>query len=249
MIVAFDPSITHLGWALFDENQTGKGAVLEAGVFQTAPTDGLLIHRLILQRTRVRLFLELKKINFVVMEAPILSDFNTEKLFALNQFLHEVFLDLGVFVLYIQSATWKKMMFPDMNPIDVTKHHSSHLAKTELDRHGKRFSEHVADAYHLGKIGHRFYQWNMMKILKDTDLTPAEVDLFCGKHTFVKGIKKGITEYYGLIYRENDQFFDFAKQPWKSHLITKSIIEEIENGSGKTGKEGQKGYFNACRIL
>lgn len=245
-LVAFDPSLTHLGWVIFDENKVGKESVLEAGVFQTDPSDGYLVQRLIIQRCRVREFLIQKGIKFVVMEAPILSDFNTEKLFALNQFLHEVFLDLGIFVLYIQSATWKKMMFPDMNPVDVTKHHSSHLAKTELDRHGRRFSEHVADAYHLGKIGHRFYRWFFLKLLGDKDLTPAEWDLFCGKHTFTRGMKKGVTEYYGLIYRENDQYFDFSKREMKSHLIEEKIKKEItDGGKGKTGQ----GYFNACRIL
>ena len=226
-IAAFDPSVTHLGWVIFDENKVGRDAVLEAGVFQTDPSDGYLVQRLIMQQCRVRDFLILKKIKFVVMEAPIWGDYSTELLFALNQFLHEVFLDLSIFLLYIQSSTWKKMMFPDMDPINVTKHHSSHLAKMELDRMGRRFSEHVADAYHLGKIGHRFYRWFFMKLLTDKDLTPNEWHLFCGKHTYVKGAKKGLTEYTGLIYRENDQFFDYTKQEMKSHMIEDKIKKEI----------------------
>jgi hypothetical protein len=235
-ILALDPSITHIGWVLFDENKTGKEAVLETGVFQTSPSDGLLVHRLIMQRTRLQLYMEFKKIKFVVMEAPIMSDYNTEKLFALNQFMHEIFLELNIFVLYIHSASWKAMMFPGMDLSTWTKHHSSHLAKTELDRHGRRFSEHIADAYHLGKIGHRFYRWHFMQVLKDTDLTPAEWDMFCGKHTFVKGVKKGITEYYGLIYRENELFFDFSKQLRKTQDVVQEINKEFDNGREKKQK-------------
>ena len=253
-IAAFDPSLTHLGWVIFDEAKTGRESVLEAGVFRTEPSEGLLVQRLIKQRTRVAEFLAAKGIKFVTMEAPIWGEFSTELLFALNQFLHEVFLAQGTFVLYIQSSTWKKMMFPDMNPQDVTKAHSSHLAKVELDKRGKRFSEHVADAYHLGKIGHRFHKWYFQKVLKDSDLTPEEWDLFCGKKTFTKGPRKGITEYYGLIYRENDQFFDFGKRSDRTpKIIEEETKKEITDGNETSAKgspkDGHQGYFDRSRVL
>ena len=254
MIAGFDPSVTHFGWVVFDEAIVGKESVLEAGVFKTDPTDGLLVQRLIIQRERVRMFLTAKNIKFVAMEAPYMGDFNTEMLYSLNQYMHDVFLNLGIFVFYVQSSTWKSMMFPGMSATDVTKHHSSHLAKTELDRHGRRFSEHVADAYHLGKIGHRFYNWYVLKTLKDSYLTPKELDLFCGKHTYVKGVKKGITDYYGTIYRENEQFYDFSKQTKTTSVILSEITKEITNGVQKEGKDhrepgGCQGNFDAYRIL
>jgi hypothetical protein len=43
----------------------------------------------------------------------------------------------------------------------------------------------------------------------------------------VKGAKKGITEYNGIIYKENDQFFDYKKQTRK----TTDIISEVKNGN------------------
>ena len=160
------------------------------------------------------------------MEAPYLQDFNTELLFALNQFIHEVFLNLQCFVIYFQPSALKKYAQPGMKSNDVTKHHMVHQAKIELSRQGKRFSEHVADAYFASKIGLRFYQWHISKTIQDKDLSEWELDYFCGKHTFVKGEKKGITEYYGLIHRENDQFFDYRKQ----NRNTKTIQGEIKNG-------------------
>jgi hypothetical protein len=226
MLAAFDPSLTHFGWVVFDENKVGKESVLETGVFKTDPSDGYLIQRLIMQRERVRILLASRGIRFVTMEAPILQEFSTEVLYAVHFFVHEVFLDLGVFLILIHSSTWKSIMFPGTNPNDVTKHHSSHLAKMELDIHGKRFSEHIADAYHLGKIGHRFYHWHVLKDLHDDDLTPHEHDLFCGKHTFTKGPKKGLTEYTGIIYRENELFFDYSKQARNSKIL----IKDLQNG-------------------
>lgn len=234
-IASFDPSITHLGWVIFDETKTGKGAVLEAGVFKTRPADGLLVQRLITQRERMKLLLTKWDINFVSMEAPYWQDFNTELLFALNQHLHEAFLDLGVFVIYVQPNTAKRYALPKMKMADITKHHITHKAKKELGLMGRVFSEHIADAYFVGKIGLKFYQWYFMKKFKDSDLSEYENKLFCGKHTFKKGLKKGLTEYTGLIYRENDQFFDYRKQKRDS----KKIMEEIRDGGEESFHSGR----------
>jgi len=217
---------------VFDENKVGKESVLEAGVFRTDTSDGTLVQRLIMQRERVRLLLQAKNIRFVTMEAPILQEWSTEILYALHYFLHEVFLELGVFLVLIHSSSWKSICFPGMDSKEVSKAHSSHLAKTELGRQGKRFSEHVADAYHLGKIGHRFYQWYVMHLFKDADLTEAEQSLFCGKHVFIKGVKKGMTEYTGIIYRENEMFFDYSRYQTRNR---ETIVNELLAG-GESGK-------------
>jgi len=232
MIAAFDPSITHLGWVLFDPD---SGHAVHGGVFKTSPADGLLVQRIIAQREKVRFFLNHYKIDFISMEAPYWGDFSTEILFALNQHLHEIFLDLKLFVLYLQPLVIKKMALPNMSCDEITKHHMTHQAKKELDKEGKRFSEHVADAYFVGKIGLRFYNWYIKGKLRDEDLTPEEYKLFCEKHTFVRGLKKGMTEYKGIIYRKNDQYFDYRKNERDSHKIAEEVItqsaEEILHGS------------------
>jgi Holliday junction resolvasome RuvABC endonuclease subunit len=226
-IASFDPSLTHFGWALLDETRNGKESLINTGTFKTEPSDGLLIQRLILQRERVKKFLVDNKITFVAMEAPYWQDFSTELLFALNQFIHEVFLNLEMFVLYIQPISLKKFACPTLNPHEITKHHMVHQAKTELEMHGKRFSEHVSDAYFAGKLGSIFYKWHIAKELQDENLPEYLKELFCGKHTFVRGVKKGVTEYNGIIYKENDQFFDYKKHTRK----TTNIISEVINGN------------------
>lgn len=234
-IAAFDPSITHLGWVILDENKTGKRSVLEGGIFKTRPIDGLLVQRLITQRERLRSLLTSWDIKFIAMEAPYWQDFNTELLFALNQHLHEAFLDEKIFVIYVQPNTLKRYALPKMKMEDISKHHITHQAKKELGIMGQRFSEHVADAYFVGKIGLKFYQWYFMRKYKDSDLTEYEHKLFCGKHTFKRGAKKGLTEYTGIIYRENDQFFDYRKQKRDST----NIMEEIKNGGEETLYSGR----------
>jgi Holliday junction resolvasome RuvABC endonuclease subunit len=226
-IAGFDPSMTHFGWVLLDEVKEGKDALLDYGIFKTEPSDGLIVQRLITQRERVLKFLIENKIKFVSMEAPIWQDYSTEILWALNQFLHELFLNLNIFVMYVQPMSLKKFACPDKNPLEMTKHHIVHQAKTELDKHGRRFAEHNADAYFVGKMGAYFYRWFFLKTIKDNQLPEYLQDFFFGKHTFVKGIKKGTTEYHGIIYKENDQFFDYTKHKRK----TESIKEEVLHGT------------------
>ena len=210
MIAGFDPSITHYGYVLMDETKDpGKDALISYDTFKTTPRDGRLVERLILQREKIRSMLSEKNIRFVAMEAPYWMDHNTELLYALNQFIHEVFLNLKVFVVYFPPMALKKLALPDMNPHDVVKHHMVHQAKTELDLHGHRFSEHLSDAYFAGKAGIRFHQWHIQKVLTDNDLTDYERHVFCGKKTYKRGTKKGLTEYTGIIHKENDQFFDY----------------------------------------
>jgi hypothetical protein len=50
-----------------------------------------------------------------------------------------------------------------------------------------------------------------------------EIERFCGSHKFTRGEKKGITEYSGIIYKENSQFFDYRKHS----RGTKKIQEEV----------------------
>jgi Holliday junction resolvasome RuvABC endonuclease subunit len=222
-IIGLDPSLTHFGWVVLDEKKTGKESLIDFGTFKTTPKDGLMVQRLTMQQERLRFLLEKTGVTFVAMEAPYWEDFNTEILFALNQFIHQVFLDMNIVVVYFQPMALKKVAVPDTNPQKVTKHHVTHAAKTELDKHGKRFSEHVSDAYFAAKIGCRFYRWYILKEFKDDALSEYERHVFCGKHTFTRGKKKGLTEYTGLIYRANDQFFDYSIQRRKTADIKKEI--------------------------
>ena len=225
-IVGIDPSLTHCGWVVFDENKTGREAVLEIGVFRTEKSEGLLVQRILMQKERMRLLLTSRNIKFVAMEAPLMKDWSTELLFALHQHFHEVFLDLDIYLVYLQPSTIKKYAYPNMDPDDIGKSQMTHAAKKELNRMGKRFSEHAADAYFAGKIGLKYYQWLFMKKFTDDQLSDRERHLFCGKHQFTRGIKKGLIEYTGIIYRENEQFYDYSKHCTKSAMIAKEIEYE-----------------------
>jgi len=228
MIAGFDPSLAHFGWVCFDEKIPGLEAATQGGVFKTDPTDGLLVQRLLLQQERISLFLSSRNIKFVSMEAPVWGDYNSEMLFALNQFLHQTFMDLGIYVVQFPPTTLKKYAYPKMNPKNVTKHYMTDKAKKELSRQGKRLSEHVADAYFAGKLGLKFYKWLFLHEFSDSDLSKHEQELFCGKHAFTRGLKKGTTEYNGVIYKENEKFWDYTKTLKTSETIKKEVRDGRE---------------------
>jgi len=105
----------------------------------------------------------------------------------------------------------KKLVYPDVSVREIHKAQMIDKAKTMLDLHGHRLAEDVADAFWAGHFGRRFYKWFIQKSLSEKDLGVYEKHLFCGKHTFTRGAKKGVTEYKGIIYRENELFFDFKE--------------------------------------
>lgn len=228
-LLGLDPSLQKAGYVVLDSEKPDTD-VVEKGMLKTSSEDGIIVQRLILQSERVLDLIERYKINFIGMEAPFFGAGSTEVLYALNQYLHKVFLDKGVFVVCFPPQMLKKLVFPNISVAEVHKPHMIDKAKTALGLQGKRLAEDVADAYWAGVYGKRFYRWHIEKTLKESDLGEYEKETFCGKHMYVRGPKKGATELYGIIYRENELFFDF-----------KSIKRRSERGISKEKEKGSEG--------
>lgn len=207
-ILGLDPSLAKAGYVILDIDKPDT-EVKEKGLLKTSNRDGVLVQRLIKQESQIREKIQAYDISFVGMEAPFFGAGSTEILFALNQFIHRLYLELDIFVVCFPPQMLKKLVFPDLNVSEVYKPHMIDRAKTMLNLHGKVLAEDVADAYWAGIFGKRFYNWHFKKILKEEELGDYERHVFCGSHTFKKGSRKGITNYTGIIYRENELFFDF----------------------------------------
>lgn len=195
--------------------------VVEKGLLRTSPADGITVLRLFKQQRQVKDVLERYDIKYVGMEAPFFAGNETEKLFALNQFLHALFIKRGVYVVAFPPSMLKKLAIPDMSATEITKAHMIDAAKTKLNMHGQRLAEDVADAFWAGWYGRRFRRFFLEKTIKENELGSYEKKAFCGKHTFTRGAKKGSTEYTGIIYRENELFFDFE-------MIKRRAIDAIK---------------------
>lgn len=236
-LLGLDPSLQKAGYVVLDD-ASPSFSVVEKGMLKTTPEDGILVQRISLQAERVRSLLTKYGIEFVGMEAPFFGSGSTEILFALNQFLHKVFLELGSFVVCFPPQMLKKLVFPDISVADIHKPHMIDRAKAALGMHGKRLAEDVADAYWAGIYGGRFYRWYITKSLPESDLGEYERETFCGKHTFLRGPKKGLTEYNGIVYRENELFFDFKSIKRRANsAISKEKAEKPPRTAGRSSKD------------
>lgn len=63
-------------------------------------------------------------------------------------------------------------------------------------------------------LGYGDVEWEnrfLSEAVESIGLTTSEVEVFLNKHTFVKGNKKGLTEYKGIVFKPNKRFFIFDK--------------------------------------
>lgn len=206
--MGLDPSLQKTGYGILDLNSTDPQTV-ERGLLKTSNTDGILVQRLIKQAAQIEEKIVKYHVSLVGMEAPFFGAGSTEILYALNQFIHKVFLDHDITVVCFPPQTLKKLVYPDVSVAEVHKPHMIDRAKEVLRLHGKRLAEDVADAYWAAHFGRRFFQWFLKKTLRDGYLGDYELHTFGGKHTFSRGVRKGVTEYTGIKFRENELFFDF----------------------------------------
>jgi len=233
-LLGLDPSLQKAGYVVLDSDEPDN-VVKEKGLLKTRPLDGILVQRLIKQAGQVDSLIKKYDITFIGMEAPFFGAGSTEILYALNQFLHRVFLDNGNYVVAFPPQMLKKLVFPDISIEGVGKPHMIDRAKTALGLHGHRLAEDVADAYWAGYFGKRYYKWLLEKSLNESELGEYERNTFCGKHTYKRGARKGLTELTGIKYRENELFFDF-----------KAIKRRTENASGKK-ESNKKGLGKSSR--
>jgi Holliday junction resolvasome RuvABC endonuclease subunit len=229
-ILGLDPSLQKAGYVVLDTSKPDN-VVEDKGLLKTSTTDGILVQRLIKQVSQIEGKLKSYNISFVGMEAPFFGAGSTELLFALNQFIHKLYFDLGIYTVCFPPQMLKKLVFPEGNVSEIHKPHMIDRAKTALNLHGKVLAEDVADAYWAGIFGKHYYNWHIDKILKDEDLGKYEFQAFKGTHTFVKGTRKGDTDYNGIIYRENELFFNFKE--------IKRRVENVPQGDQKTKRKGR----------
>lgn len=207
-VLGIDPSLTNLGYVVLED-----GKVLERGRFQTGTEDGLNLQRYAIQAARVNDLITKYGVKYLATEAPFFQSFNTEVLFALQSILHIAYWHLALRVVIIAPFTVKSFACPDMPPTQVMKRDMVKAARKYLGmRETERFANDEADALFIGLIGYRW--WSFYEgILKESDLTPQEKDLFLKQHTYSRGKKKGLVEKKGLIFRENELFFLYDKLP------------------------------------
>jgi Holliday junction resolvasome RuvABC endonuclease subunit len=230
-IMGLDVSIKKTGYCILD-TEAPYSSFIERGRLYTYKEEGIMIQRLLQQQDQIKKKIEEFSIGFISMEAPYFGGGESEYLYALNQFLHQVFLEKEVFLICFPPQQLKSIALPDkkVTAESVGKAHMILAAQKYYDLEGKVITDDEADALNVGRIGKFFYNWRNALTIKDSDLEPKMLTAFAEKKTLKSGPRKGFTEYTGLIYRENDLFFDFKKIKQRR---AECLQKELEDGRSK----------------
>lgn len=243
LILGLDPSIKKAGFCVLD-TEAPYDSYVEAGRLRTDGADGILIQRLIKQRKQIGDLMDKYDIKFVSMEAPYLDGNESEHLFALNQFLHEAFLQRGTYVICFPPQQLKHLACPGLTVNNVHKPQMIEAARELFNLRDRSPSDDEADAMHAANVGKHFWNWHFAHKESDKGLPKNMLEAFSGKHTFTRGMKAGATEYYGLIYRENQLFFDFKLIAERKELYGLKEEVSIDDLLSQIGGAGPEEHSN-----
>jgi len=189
-ILGCDLSLTSFGWFLND----GKKK-LSYGRFKTSKSDGIDIKRFMVQRDRFINIINNHKIDHIGIEKPFLRSFNTEKLYALHQFVLEVCYTRHINIVYFTPAQIKQY---------VTSNHRAEKNEMVLKTREKlgltreKINNDEADAYWVSVLARRFWEL-YYGLIKEEDLTEKE------RFIFIKNKSKKP----GTLYKQDEDYFIF----------------------------------------
>lgn len=214
IVLGCDPSLTNYGWAVHDTCAEGIARCVARGRIQT-PSSMAFVDRYTTMRETLRTLIQAHNPDRVGIESPFFGGTFSEGMYSLFVYSNEALKlerrDVVFFSpLQVKAHARESLKRPDkwvMKKPDMVA-----AMKHDLGGKGRNVNHNEADAYLVGRLAGRFWQY-LDGALTDTDLTPVELEYFSKTHTFIKGKKAGKTEKSGLIYREEDRFFRWSQDP------------------------------------
>ena len=217
--IGFDPSLTNFGWAIYDTEGEGEGHCPARGRFQTSSKQ-LFVDRYVEMRANVLALLSAQGVRRVGCEYPIFHELWSEGMYGLFLFTCEAMREAGVDVVFLSPHQIKAharaflerplvggklwvMQKPDM--VDAAR---------EATGGRGRWNHNEADAFWAARAASRFWQFLDGEI-GEADLTTEETKQFRDIHTYQRGKHAGETKMRGLLYREDERFFRWAKDDQK----------------------------------
>ena len=206
----FDPSLTNFGWALHDSEGVGRDRCIDRGRFQTS-SKMLFIDRYCEMRYKVMALVEQLELQRVGVEYPVFKDLWSEGMYGLFLYTCEALREAKVDVVFFSPGQIKahaRLFLDRPKGWDMKKPDMVEAAKKDTGGKG-RWNHNEADAYWVARIATRFWQLFDGEISLQ-DLTPLERKQFMDIHRFQRGKKKGRIELRGILYRENERFFQWS---------------------------------------
>lgn len=209
LVLGLDPSLTNYGWAYHD---TDTGSCPDRGRFST-PASQTFVLRYIEMRDNLRALIQTTRPDRVGIESPVFHEIWSEGMYGLFLYSCEALClektDVVFFTppqikaharFLLQRPKGWKMQKPDM--VEAAKKATG----TKV-----RWNHNEADAYWVGRVASRFWEFYEGLISGD-DLTDIEKVNFLKTHTYQRGKRAGETVKSGIIHREEDRFFLWSEE-------------------------------------
>lgn len=215
--LGLDPSMASFGWSVVDSQAQARSRILAKGTVSTSPQDLFLDrydhHERWLSDLLAR---DDPAIEAVGLEAPIFGEEYSEGAYALHVFVLRAIRRARRDVVLLLPPQLKALARGHMGGIEMHKPDMVAAVKRLVARpneiHVKlRIDEHQADATLAGWFGARFFEL-LTESLSVEELSDAERHIFLREHRISKGVRKGMVERTGLVYREGDRHYLFSQE-------------------------------------
>jgi Holliday junction resolvasome RuvABC endonuclease subunit len=227
MYLGLDPSMRSFGWSIVDLDAVGAGRIVERGTFRTGARDFFLDRYTYLQQQLIDLVSTHKGVvDMVGCESPVFGEQYSEGLYGLYLFTMVALRRSGVDVVLFTPPQLKALARGCLGGRKMFKVDVQDWAKSLVTVPGSavraklRINSHEADASVAAWYAGRFARF-VTGALSAADLNSVEAHVFLREHRITRGMRAGLLEKKGLVYRENDRFFLFSR----AHLESPEVLD------------------------
>jgi len=147
------------------------------------------------------------------VEYPVFKALYSEGMYGLFLYTCEALRETKVDVVFfspMQTKVHARAVLGRPDGWDMKKPDMVEAAKKDAGGRGA-WNHNEADAYWVARTAARFWQLLDGEI-QESDLSPAERKQFLDVHTFLRGKRKGQVAQTGILYREDERFFQWSKE-------------------------------------
>lgn len=239
--LGLDPSLTAFGWSVHDSNATGLLRCVARGRFKTSAKT-LYISRYQDLRERLRTLIREQKPDYMGIEFPVFDNLFSEGLYGLFLYCSEAIKEEKQDVVFWSPLQIKAHARDSLDRPKGWKMMKSDMVEAAKEDTGFKgtWNHNEADAYLCARLSARFWLTHA-GVLKEADLTPTEQKYFFLIKKYVRGKKAGKEEKKGLIYREDERFFQWSEDQDGTSTEDPSSSDECDEDEGSTPENGKVG--------
>ena len=210
-VLGLDPSLTNFGWAVHDTDAADSLRCVRRGRFRTSGKT-LYVTRYQDLRERLRLLIREEAPDRMGIEFPVFGSDYSEGLYGLFLYCSEAIHDEKMDVVFWSPLQIKAHARESLGrPKGWSMEKPDMVEAARADTGGKGTWKHnEADAYLCARLSARFWLLQTGS-LSTTDLTPVEAKYFLEVKRYARGKKAGKTEQKGVLFREDERFFQWSE--------------------------------------